>query len=80
MVDLDEWTSTQSVDAAHCDIWAEGLSLFVRGTEGRIEVYDLNGRLVRSAEGKEHETVRFVLPGKGTYVVKTETKSVKIMN
>ena len=77
---IDDGTSTQVVEATHCDIWTEDRTLFVRGVEGRIEVYDLNGKLLRSAQGGVDETVRFVLPGMGTYVVKTETKSVKIMN
>lgn len=76
----NEGTGTESISSTDCTIWTENLSLFVCGAEGRIEVYDLNGKLLRSAQGRENETVRFVLPGKGTYVVKTETKSVKIFN
>ena len=73
-------SGTENVTASSCSVWTEDHSIFVRGAVGRIEVYDLNGKLLRSAQGTENETVRFVLPGKGTYVVKTETKSVKIMN
>ena len=75
---VEEGSSTQEVEASHCDIWTEDCTLFVRGAEGRIEVYDLNGKLLRSAQGGVDETVRFVLPGMGTYVVKTGTKSVII--
>lgn len=67
------------VAAEKCSVWTEDHFLFVRGAEGRIEVYDLNGKLLRSAQGKEYETVRFVLPGKGTYVVKTKANSVKVI-
>ena len=78
-VKISEQTGTENLASTDCTIWTENLSLFVRGAEGRIEVYDLNGKLLRSAQGKENETVRFVLPGKGTFVVKTEAKSVKVI-
>ena len=70
---------TENFSSTGLAIWNEGRTLFVRGAEGLVEVYDLNGKLLRSAQGRENETVRFVLPGKGTYVVKTETKSVKVI-
>ena len=78
-VEPTELTGTDDFSSTDCSVWTENLSLFVRGAEGLIEVYDLNGKLLRSAQCKENETVRFVLPGKGTYVVKTETKSVKVI-
>lgn len=78
-VEPTELMGTDDFSSTDCSVWTENLSLFVRGAEGLIEVYDLNGKLLRSAQCKENETVRFVLPGKGTYVVKTETKSVKVI-
>ena len=76
----DDDVGAVDVAAENCSVWTEDLFLFVRGIVGRIEVYDLNGKLLRSAQSKENETVRFVLPGKGTYVVRTEAKNVKILN
>ncbi|MBO7608255.1 MAG: leucine-rich repeat protein [Paludibacteraceae bacterium] len=76
----DDDVGAVDVAAENCSVWTEDLFLFVRGVVGRIEVYDLNGKLLRSTQSKENETVRFVLPGKGTYVVRTEAKNVKILN
>lgn len=78
-LETGELTGLDDLSSVGFTFWTEDHSIFVRGAVGRIEVYDLNGKLLRSAEGRENETVRFVLPGKGTYVVKTETKSVKVI-
>ena len=75
----EEETGTEYIVSSSCVVWTEDRTILVRGAEGRIEVYDLNGRLVRSAEGKEHETVRFVMPADGVYVVKTGKKVVKVV-
>ena len=78
VVEPEEWTSTRSVDAAHCDIWSEGLSIFVRNTEGLVAVYNLNGQLLRTAQCAADETVRFAVPAEDVYVVKTSRKSVEV--
>ena len=75
----EETTGTESISSSSCVVWTEGRTIFVRGDEGRIEVYDLNGKLLRSAQGTEYETVRFVMPADGAYIVKTGKKIVKVL-
>ena len=75
----EETTGTESISSSSCVVWTEGRTIFVRGDEGRIEVYDLNGKLLRSAQGTEYETVRFVMPADGAYIVKTGKKIVKVV-
>lgn len=79
MVEPEEWTSTRSVEAAHCDIWSEGLSIFVRNAEGLVAVYNLNGQLLRTAQCTADGTARFVMPAAGVYVVKAGMKSVEVI-
>ena len=75
----EEETGTEYIVSSSCVVWTDGRTIFVRGAEGRIEVYDLNGKLMRGAQGTEHETVRFVMPADGVYVVKTGKKVVKVV-
>lgn len=70
---------TENFSSTGLAIWNEGRTLFVRGAEGLVEVYNLNGQLLRAAQGKDNETIRFIMPAEGMFVVKTETKSVKVI-
>jgi hypothetical protein len=75
----EEETGTEYIVSSSCVVWTEDRTILVRGAEGRIEVYDLNGKLLRGAQGTEHETVRFVMPADGAYLVKTGKKVVKVV-
>ena len=75
----EEETGTEYIVSSSCVVWTEDRTILVRGAEGRIEVYDLNGKLLRSAQGTEYETVRFVMPADGAYIVKTGKKIVKVV-
>ena len=75
----DGGNGLENLSSSNFTIWTEGHTLFVRGTEGLVEVYNLNGQLLRAAQGKSGETIRFILPAEGVFVVKTETKSVKVI-
>ncbi len=75
----EETTGTESIASSSCVVWTEDRTILVRGAEDRIEVYDLNGKLLRGAQGTEHETVRFIMPADGAYIVKTGKKVVKVV-
>lgn len=66
----NDGTGTENIASTDCTIWTEGRTLFVRGAEGLVEIYGLNGQLLRAAEGKSGETIQFIMPAGGTYVVK----------
>ena len=58
--------------------WTENLTICVRGVDGLVEVYNLNGQLLRTAQASASETLNFTMPSEGVYVVKTATGSVKV--
>ena len=58
--------------------WTEDLTICVRGVDGLVEVYGLNGQLLRAAHSSTDETITFTMPSRGVYVVKTADESVKV--
>jgi hypothetical protein len=58
--------------------WTEDLTICVRGVEGLVEVYNLSGQLLRTAQASASETLNFTMPSEGVYVIKTATESVKV--
>ena len=58
--------------------FCEDLSIFVRDAEGLVAVYNLNGQLLRTAQCKADETLRFNVPAEGVYIVRTSMKSVEV--
>ena len=73
----EEWGDDMPLS---CDFftWTENLTICVRGVDGLVEVYNLNGQLLRTAQASASETLNFTMPSEGVYVVKTATGSVKV--
>ena len=69
---------TENVASTNCLVWTEGLTLYVSGTADRIEVYNLNGQLLHTAQGKSAETTRLTLPVSGAYIIKAGTQTMKV--
>ena len=72
-----EHAGTKSLASTDFSIWNEGRTLFVCGAKGLVEIYNLNGQLLRAAQGKNNETIRFIMPAEGTYIVKSGSMSQK---
>ncbi len=69
---------TESIVSSNCHVWTEGSTLYVSGSEDRIEVYNLNGQLVHTAQGHSVETTSITLSAPGAYIVKVGTKCEKV--
>ena len=69
---------TESIVSSNCHVWTEGSTLYVSGSEDRIEIYNLNGQLVHTAQGHSVETTSITLSAPGAYIVKAGTKCEKV--
>ena len=71
---------TDVVDAVSSEIavWTEENTIYVRGAESDVEVYDMLGRLIVSKRGGQ-ENIQVSVPQKGIYVVKVGTETHKVV-
>ena len=76
---IEEGTGVNDAVASETTVWTEGNTIYVRDSEGDVEVYDMLGRLIVSKRGGQ-ENIQIPVPQKGIYVVKvgTETHKVKL--
>ncbi len=76
------WT-TQYIDAEEpdttsCIAWMDNLTIHVTRAEGLVEVYNLDGELVHSAQASTTDTTSFTMPDYGAYFVKNDTNTVEV--
>ena len=71
---------TDVVDAVASEIavWTEENTIYVRGAESDVEVYDMLGRLIVSKRNGQ-ENIQIPVPQKGIYVVKVGTETHKVV-
>ena len=76
---VSNYDLTDVVDAVASEIavWTDGNTIYVRGAESDIEVYDMLGRLIVSKRGGL-ENIQISVPQKGVYVVKAGTETHKV--
>ena len=75
---INESTGVNDVVSSEMVVWTEGNSIYVRDSEGDVEVYDLLGRLIASKRGGQ-ENIQISVPQKGIYVVKVGTETHKVV-
>ena len=74
---IDEGTGVNDAVASVTTVWTDGNTIYVRGAESDIEVYDMLGRLIVSKRGGQ-ENIQISVPQKGIYVVKVGTETHKV--
>ena len=74
---IEEGTGVNDAVASETTVWTEGNTIYVRGAESDIEVYDMSGRLIVSKRNGQ-ENIQIPVPQKGIYVVKVGTETHKV--
>ena len=74
---IDENTRVNDAVASVTTVWTEGNTIYVRGAESDVEVYDMLGRLIVSKRGGQGN-IQISIPQKGIYVVKVGTETHKV--
>ena len=59
-------------------VWTDELTIFVRGAEGEVSLYDMSGRIVATSNSKDEERALCV-PSKGVYVVRTNNGTSDVL-
>jgi len=67
---VDEGSGVSSALADGITVWTDDLTVFVRGAEGKVSLYDMSGKIVATSNSKAEERALSV-PSKGVYVVRT---------
>ena len=74
---IEEGTGVNDAVASVTTVWTEGNTIYIRDSEGDVEVYDMLGRLIVSKRGGQ-ENIQISVPQKGIYVVKVGTETHKV--
>ena len=74
---IDEGTGVNDAVASVTTVWTDGNTIYVRGAESDVEVYDMSGRLIASKRGGQGN-IQISIPQKGIYVVKVGTETHKV--
>lgn len=74
---IEEGTGVNDAVASGIAVWTEGNTIYVRDSEGDVEVYDMLGRLIVSKRNGQ-ENIQIPVPQKGIYVVKVGTETHKV--
>jgi len=67
---IDKDPGVNSTLADGITVWTDELTIFVRGAEGEVSLYDMSGRSVAVSNSADEERALSV-PAKGVYVVRT---------
>ena len=75
---VDEGSGVSSALAEGVTVWTDDLTIFVRGAEGEVSLYDMSGRIVAVSNSADEERVLCV-PAKGVYVVRTNNGTSDVL-
>ena len=67
---IDEDTGESATLANNISVWTDGLTVYVRGVEGEVSLYDLSGKRVAVSVSADEERALSV-PSEGVYMVRT---------
>ena len=73
---IDENTGVNDAVSSEIAVWTEGNTIYVRGAEGDVTLYDVYGRLISTSAAKADEIHMFNVPAKGVYLVGTNGETV----
>ena len=74
----DEGSGVSSALADGVTVWTDDLTIFVRGAEGEVSLYDMSGRIVATSNSKD-EVRALSVPSKGVYVVRTNNGTSDVL-
>ena len=74
----DENPDSSSVEPENCIIWTEGLTLFVSSKQENVNVYNINGQLIYSAQGKNSKSHTFTMPAHGIFIIRTGNRNYTV--
>ena len=63
-------TGVSEALAVNITVWTDDLTIFVRGAEGKVSLYDMSGRRIAVSNSADEERALSV-PSKGVYMVRT---------
>ncbi len=66
----DEGYGVSSALADGITVWTDDLTVFVRGAEGKVSLYDMSGKIVAVSSSTDEERA-LIVPAKGVYEVRT---------
>ncbi|MBP5481416.1 MAG: leucine-rich repeat protein [Paludibacteraceae bacterium] len=73
-----QYIDAEEPDTTSCIAWMDNLTIHVTRAEGLVEVYNLDGELVHSAQASTTDTTSFTMPDYGAYFVKNDTNTVEV--
>ena len=73
-----QYIDAEEPDTTGCIAWMDSLTIYVTRAEGLVEVYNLDGELVHSAQASTTDTTSFTMPDYGAYFVKNDTNTVEV--
>ena len=73
-----EYVNVNTTLADNISVWTDDLTVYVRGAEGEVSLYDLSGKRVAVSVSADEERALSV-PAKGVYVVRTNGGSSVVL-
>ena len=74
----EEGSGVSSALADGVTVWTDDLTVYVRGAEGKVSLYDMSGRIVAVSNSADEERALSV-PAKGAYVVRMNGGSLVVL-
>ncbi len=71
-------TGVANAFADNITVWSDGLTVYVRGAEGEVSLYDLSGKRVAVSVSAD-EVRALSVPSKGVYVVRTNNGTSDVL-
>ena len=73
-----EGSGVNTTLANNITIWTDGLTIYIRGAEGEVSLYDMSGKRVAVSVSADGERALSV-PAKGVYVVRTNGGEMSVL-
>ena len=75
---IEDVSGVNTTLADNITVWSDGLTVYVRGAEGEVSLYDMTGKRVATSNSKDEERALSV-PSKGVYVVRTNNGTSDVL-
>ena len=75
---IEDGSGVNTTLADNITVWSDDLTIFVRGAEGEVSLYDMSGRIVATSNSTDEERALCV-PSKGVYVVRTNNGTSDVL-
>ena len=75
---IEDGSGVNTTLADNISVWSDDLTVYVRGAEGEVSLYDMSGRRVAVSNSKDEERALSV-PATGVYVVRTNNGTSDVL-